>query len=861
MVGQAERRQMWQFAPLWWMAWLLGTVMQLQQADTWPLSWILGVGCAAFLFVVGGLYGLKSKRLNPSHPRCQRLVHLCLSVGLTLLALVFTNGRCWIQSQDALDPALEDQDLQLAVEVVSLPHFSDRGVKFLGQVLSAQTVGSMQAVNVPQRLELSWSEWEAPTSMDLPIWQGLTPGDRWLFQVRLKRPHGSMNPGGFDEELRLWEQGVMATGSIRVGKQALVPQKLASTWHQPVDQLRHWVRSQVMQTFRLSDARESTSVGVIAALVMGDQAAITATDWQTFRVTGVAHLMSISGLHITMFAWLTAWLMAKIWRQSALLGSTFCLQWPAPDVALLGGVVCATAYALFCGWGLPAQRTVLMLWVMALLRWRGLHWPWYWVWALSLWVVIVWDPWSLLQASFWLSFVAVGALILADAGPTERRTKLVNQDPMLVQSSSDSDLRLILVTRCVQGIRSLAREQGVVTLALFPLSVLFFGQVSLTGLLANLVAIPWVTFCVTPLVLLGLVWHPLWHVALGALEPLMHLLHWLASWRAGSLSFAQAPLGLTVLAMLGALLCLQTWPWSFRIWGLMWILPVLFWQSQSPEEGHFELWAMDIGQGNAVVIRTAHHVLLYDTGPAWGESTDAGQRVLLPFLARMGLQLDRLMLSHRDADHTGGAASVMAAHPQADLWTSLEPGHPLAQGREVQRCLAGQHWEWDGVRFEMLHPSTAQYAQAKTSNEISCVLRIDASQGQNFSRVQHQQGASALLVGDIEALQEASLVQLQLLKPVDFLLVPHHGSQTSSTLQFLQTVNPRWAMVQAGYRNRYGHPAPSVLARYEGLRLPMRVSPTCGAAHWQSVTPNRLDCERDVRRRYWHFKGPSVPVE
>jgi competence protein ComEC len=842
------------------MAWLLGTVLQLQQADTWPMTQTLGAGLIALLCLVGGLYALQNKRVRQSHLRLRTLLHmcicLCVCVGFTLLALVYVNGRCWIQSQDALDLAFEEQDLQVAVEVASLPHFSDRGVKFLGQVIRAQTSGSKQTVRVPHRLELSWSDWEAPTSMDLPIWQSIRPGDRWLFQVRLKRPHGSMNPGGLDEELRLWEQGVMATGNIRVGKQALVPQKLASTWHQPVDQLRHWVRSQVAQTFRFSDARESTSAGVIAALVMGDQAAIASADWQTFRVTGVAHLMSISGLHITMFAWLTAWLIAKICRQSALLGSNFCLTWPAPVVAMLGGAVCATLYAVFCGWGLPAQRTILMLWVMALLKWRGLHWPWYWVWALSLWVVLVWDPWSLLQASFWLSFVAVGALILADVGASARRTKLVYQDPMLVQSEADSNLRLILVTRLVQGLRSLAREQGVVTLALFPLSVLFFGQVSLTGLVANLIAIPWVTFCVTPLAMLGLAWHPFWQFALAALEPLMSMLQWLASWSGGSVSFAQAPLGLMVLAVFGALLSLQIWPWGLRVWGLMWMLPVLFWQSRSPNEGHFEIWALDIGQGNAVVIRTAHHVLLYDTGPAWGDGADAGQRVLVPFLARMGLKLDRLILSHRDADHTGGAASVMAAQPQADLWSSIESGHPLAQGRELHRCVAGQRWEWDGVQFEMLHPHAASYAKAKTSNELSCVLRIDAGQGQKFNLKHDQQGASALLVGDIEALQEASLVQANLLKRVDFLLVPHHGSQTSSTLQFVQTVKPRWAMVQAGYRNRYGHPAPQVIARYAQMKVPVQVSPTCGAAHWQSATPDRLDCEREVRRRYWQFKGP-----
>jgi competence protein ComEC len=852
---------MWQRAPWWWMAWLLGTVLQLQQAQLWTLAWVWGAAIVGLLAMVVSHGACHHKRYHlrfPLHRAAAQLVFFC---GLTLLALAFVNGRCWLQAQDALALNLEGQDLQLTVEVGSLPHVNDQGVRFLAQVVSAQTVATQQVVKVPEWLELSWSEWDAPSILDLPVWQSLTPGDQWQFQVRLKLPHGSMNPGGFDEELRLWELGVMATGSIRVGKQAIAPQKLSSSWHHPVDQLRQRVRAQVVNSLALADTRSAHSAGVIAALVMGDQAAIAPADWQTFRATGVAHLMSISGLHITMLAWLTSWLVALIWRGTARWESPLCSHWPAPWVGAVGGLSVAMLYAIFCGWGLPAQRTLLMLSAMVFLKWRGLHWPWHWVWAFALGLVVMWDPWSLLQASFWLSFVAVGALILAGSSASHYRTKLVDKNAEMVQSGAGEELRLILGTRLAQGARALVREQGVVTLALFPLSVLFFGQLSLSGLLANLIAIPWVTFCVTPLALLGLVWHPLWQVASAALEPLMIFLNWLAAWPEGVLSFTQAPLALTVIAMVGALWSLQNWPWWLRLWGLLWLLPVVLWQTKPPQAGQFELWALDIGQGNAVVVRTAHHVLLYDTGPAWRESADAGQRMIVPFLARMGLRLDRLILSHRDADHTGGAASVLAAHPQADLWTSIETGHPLTQNRELVRCKAGQRWVWDGVQFEMLHPKTADYAQSKSSNALSCVLRVAASQGQIFNSQKDHTVGSVLLVGDIEAAEEASLLQANLLTPVDFLLVPHHGSQTSSTSEFVQTVKPGWAMVQSGYRNRYGHPVPQVLARYEQIGVRVRSSPACGAAHWQSDAPNQLDCERDVRRRYWQYTGPSAHVK
>jgi competence protein ComEC len=462
----------------------------------------------------------------------------------------------------------------------------------------------------------------------------------------------------------------------------------------------------------------------------------------------------------------------------------------------------------------------------------------------------------LLQASFWLSFVAVGALILADPGATSRRTNLEGWDAKLVQPGPFVEFRLMLGIRLFTYFKSLVREQWVVTVALAPLSILFFGQLSVSGMLANLMAIPWVTLCVTPLALAGWVWHPLWHVAAGAFEPLMWGLTWLSQWPSGVWHFAQAPMGLTLLAILGALICFQQWPWALRCWGVLWLLPIGLWQVPKPVWGQFDLWALDIGQGNAVLLRTAHHALLYDTGPTWGADADAGQRVLVPFMSRMGVDLDRLMLSHRDSDHTGGASAVLANHPHADLWTSLEAGHPLSQLRDVNRCYAGQKWTWDGVRFEVLHPALADYALNKTSNGLSCVLRIDASQGDLSQNGHDARTASALLVGDIEAPQEQALLQAHALQAVDFLLVPHHGSLTSSGFDFVQQLMPKWAVVQAGYRNRYGHPSPQVVARYAQLGVPLAMSPVCGAAHWQSQTPQALDCERNLKRRYWHFKAP-----
>jgi competence protein ComEC len=387
------------------------------------------------------------------------------------------------------------------------------------------------------------------------------------------------------------------------------------------------------------------------------------------------------------------------------------------------------------------------------------------------------------------------------------------------------------------------------------LTLLFFGQVSLVGLLANLLAIPWVTLVVTPLAMLGVGVPAAWDAAAWALLPLQAVLGWLATWPMATWSSAMPPWGLALLALVGAVGLVLRLPLSWKLLCLPLLWPVLFWSPPRPAPGSFELLAADVGQGNAVLVRTATHSLLYDAGPRYSAESDAGHRVLVPLLAQMGERIDTLMLSHRDSDHTGGAAAVLAMEPQAALWSSLEDEHWLHALRPGwTRCQAGQAWVWDGVRFEVLHPpappglaaSAAEASVSKTPrklrpNEVSCVLRISTAQ------------ASALLVGDIEWAQEQALLTKGL-SPVDVLLVPHHGSKTSSSLPFLQALQPQLALVQAGYRNRFGHPAPEVVARYQGLGIPLVESTRCGAAIWRSEAPGQVQCERTQRQRYWHHR-------
>ncbi len=560
-----------------------------------------------------------------------------------------------------------------------------------------------------------------------------------------------------------------------------------------------------------------------------------------------------------MFAWAAALLTGALWRRSARLTPRLCLAVPAASAAAWGGLLLATLYAVFSGWGVPAQRTIWMLAAVVLLRQSGRQWPWPQIWLMAMAVVVALDPWALLQAGFWLSFVAVGVLFATGTHTWET-------DQSVIHHSGGAGQRVregwAVLRRNLAGAM---REQWVVMLALTPLSLLLFNQVSLVGLLANAVAIPWVTLVVTPLAMVGVIWSPVWSVAAGATGWLAALLQWLASWPLASISVASAPLWAAVAGVAGGAVLAMRWPWHLRLLGLPLLLPVLFWQAPRMPPGHFELLAADVGQGNAVLVRTANHSLLYDTGPRFSRESDAGHRVLVPLLRAFGERLDQVVLSHRDTDHVGGAPAVLAMQPQASLLSSIEAGHELQALRPAVRCMAGQQWVWDGVRFEVLHPAAADYELPGKSNAMSCVLRISSSgvlaPGSSVSTAPTEQRAAvALLPGDIEAAQELKLVAAQPAQiSADFLLVPHHGSKTSSSGAFLDAVSPRVAVVQAGYRNRFGHPAVPVVARYQERHIPVAESSTCGAAIWRSDQPGAVTCRRQIALRYWHHQVGLIP--
>ena len=784
---------------------LAGTGLQLQQRALWD-GWAYAAVLAAAAALLASRRGGGWRWL----------------VAMGGIAFACTGLRAIAFDASSLAPLLEGQDIAVTGVVSSMPQRSEGGLRFRFDVESARHGGG--DVRIPPQLQLGWygalsGAASGADSGAIDVSRAtpeLHAGERWQFSVRLKAPHGNANPHGFDFELWLWEQGVQATGYVRAGPRDPPARRVGDTWLHSVEKARQSVRDAIL--LRVPDRK---TAGVLAALVTGDQNAIERADWDVFRATGVAHLMSISGLHITMFAWAAALAVGTLWRRSARL----CLWWPAQHAALAAGVALAAAYSLFSGWGVPAQRTVCMLASVGLLRLSGQRWPWPHVWLLTCAVVVIADPWAMLQAGFWLSFVAVGVLFAADPGGKRIEAGALH--------------RKILHT-----LRSAAHEQWTVTLALTPLTLLLFGQVSLVGLAANAIAIPWVTLVITPLALAGAFIAPVWDAAAVAVHALQLALEWLASLPFASLSWPAAPVWAGALGVTGGLLLAMRMPWGFRATGVALMLPVLLWQPQRPAPGEFELVAADVGQGNAVIVRTASHALVYDSGPRYGLESDAGHRVIVPLLRALDEHVDMLMLSHRDSDHTGGAPAVLAMQQDAALVSSLEDGHELLAVRGGRRCVAGMQWRWDGIDFAVLHPDTGDYAAGAKPNAMSCVLRI--SNGTH----------TALLVGDLEEPQEARLVQAQAPLAADVLLVPHHGSKTSSSEPFLDAVHPAFAIVQAGYRNRFGHPAGPVLARYGSRGISIVDSPHCGAAAWKSAQPATVSCQREQGARYWLHRAP-----
>ncbi len=849
------------------LAFCAGVALQLHSAALPTASWLV----FAYGACLGACASAVAVRLACKRRLCSsgalRWSGLCCALALGGLGWSVATTIALRVAQQRLSLALEHRTLWAQGTIQTMVQERNGGLRFEFSVEHWQSKPPPSVAIAPKRLRVFWPQVSAHQ-----VW----PGQRWRLPLSLRAIHGQANPAGFDYELYEWEQGITATAVVQSQGQDRPTLVSDQAWLAPIERLRQRWRSAIYQTL----GADTPSAPLIAALTLGDQAALAPEDWRAFRRSGIAHLVSISGLHITLFAWLAVRLLRRIgqlWTRVQPLGLER-LPWPLLSMAQWGGLLLATAYALLSGWGLPAQRTVLMLACFTLQHSLALRWPWWQVGALALTLIASFDPWALMQPGFWLSFVAVAILFAstsprgygASAPATTASAHSSAIPPSLTPAIAAPPARVNalpaphrLQARLTTQLLALLREQGIMTLTLAPLTLLFFQQVSLIGLLANLLAIPWVTLLLIPLALLGLLCSPLWHAAAWAAQGLTWTMHYLASWPLAVWEMPAVPWPVAACALAGCVLAVLPLPLVIRLWGLGWWLPLLLWRPLPPPVGEWRVHALDVGQGSALIVQTAQHTLLYDSGPAWNGG-DAGERTVLPALRALGLNPDTLMLSHNDSDHSGGALSIFARYPNIAFIGSEVLTHPAPASTPaldlpvLRRCQAGQTWTWDSVRFTVVHPSLKEHACAEAvhGNACSCVLHISSASGY-----------SLLLTGDIAAAQEADILQRYPQLRSDVLLLPHHGSKHSSSASFLSHLKAHGlslAFAQAGYVNRYGHPHPETQARLAALGIPFLSSPVCGAWRWESRTGQgavnaeqfRNGCYRVSQRRYWH-SAPS----
>jgi competence protein ComEC len=779
--------------------------------------------------------------------RTRASICAALCVAAALLGFVHAALFAHLRLADELRFEDEGRDVRIVGTVASLPASLQRGVRFEFAVESLATGGSAadqrtdaaSGVHVPARVALSWY------GDDVRV----RPAQRWEFTVRLRRPHGNFNPGGFDIEAWMLERGVRASGVVRVdARSGALPRKLDELVAHPlllVDRARDGLRDALRRHLQEpADGKGEGAgpfryAGVLIALVLGDQRAIRESDWLLFNRTGIAHLVSISGLHITMIAGLAAVAVGALWRRSPKLLSLAAAQ----SAAAIGAVIAALLYCLLAGWGVPAQRTFLMLLTVAAALWLRIGTRPMVTLTIAAFVVCVIDPWAVLAPGFWLSFGAVAAIFAAMHGRTA------------IEQAAKTIWRRL---------REAAHVQIAVTIALVPLTIALFQQVSLISPLANAIAIPVVSLVVTPLALLAAAFVAL-PEPLGAIAvPLLAIAHWLfallaqglelaAALPAATVTLAAPPAWTVVLACAGVAWLLMPKGWPQRWLGALWLLPALAWPVVRPPSGEAWITALDVGQGMAVLVETPTHALLYDTGPRFSTAADAGGRVIAPYLRARGIdRLDWLVVSHLDSDHSGGAASLLQSVPIASVLTSIEPAHPAVAGpAQVHRCVDGQAYALGALQVRVLHPESADYARPqRETNARSCVLEL-------------RWGAHrVLLTGDLPAAEEARLTARypELAQPPSTLIsVPHHGSRHSSSAAFVAGTQPRWALVQAGYRNRFGHPDAGVIARYQSAGAEVARTDHLGALSWRLHEGGgvQVSAARVSAARYWHNR-PAV---
>ena len=735
---------------------------------------------------------------------------------ITKIILLFMTGFLWalLRAHWVLDIALPDEiqgkDILVTGVIASIPLEDKRKRRFEFDIETLEY--NKQQLPSIGKVRISWYG-KRGRGKKKPYRNKikLKAGQRWQFWLRLKQPHGFMNPGGFDYEGWLYQKKIRATGYVRINaKKKQYAKKLD-------DEASGYSMLVLRQTLydRLKSITSKTDYGgILVALAMGERTGITQKQWQVFRATGTSHLVAISGLHIGLLAGFVFLITCRLWPYCGSAALTLA----SPRAAAISALFIAAFYAALSGFAVPSQRALIMLGIVMLsIFWRHKVQSSQ-VLSLALLSVLLLDPVAVLSAGFWLSFAAVAIIGFAAFG------------------------RL----RVDKGWRIWGRLQWRISLALIPLLIFLFQQASLVSPLANLVAIPLVSFIVVPLVLLAtsiVSFIPdLAAMMYSLADTTLSILWWFLAYLADtplSQWYGVKPDILSLcLASLGFVLLLSPKGWPAKYLGLFLIIPLLWPNTQSPTEGEVEVTLLDVGQGLAAVIRTKQHTLVFDTGPKFSQKFDTGAAVVIPFLRDKNIKkLDMLIVSHKDNDHSGGFKSIQREIEIEQLVSSyvLKASEP---------CFYGQNWRWDGVLFEMLNPDESLHY--KKRNNASCVLRISSGK------------ESLLLSADIEKRTEKQLVKhhYEQLKST-YLIAPHHGSKTSSSQAFLDAVDPDYILVPVGFKNRYRMPHSSVLQRYREMYIPIVETYKSGAISVSFGQKNSSKIPEEYRKgsqKYWNSR-------
>lgn len=766
--------------PIYAIAFLLGVCL-VHKVSILLQFWVMVISLLTCLFLFYSVNKFKTYKLINTL--------LFIIIGFCWAAIYLHKLLTWQLPQD-----FENKQAIVEGRVASIPEIQDNHIKFLLKI--KQLCIHKKCINKPPALaQLQW----------YGNYSKLSVGEDWRLKVKLRRSHGNANPGVFNKESYLLQNHIRAVGVVN---KSLDNRLLADKfWSMPVAKFRQLILEKIEKALA-----GNVYLGLIEALTLGIKQHITVQQWQLLGATGTSHLMAISGLHIGLVAGAIYALANLFWKR---LGgwTRASLLMPSQKVAAICSLLAGLTYSLLAGFSVSTQRSLIMLVVLLSLIiakrttsiWQGL--------SLALFIVLLYDPLTVLSSGFWLSFGAVGLILYGASGRYRAKSLWWRY----------------------------GRVQWVVTLGLLPLSLLFFQQAALTSFATNLIAIPWVSFIVVPLALLGVLlisifpWLGTWLLKFSALalQVIFKLLAWFADikfmlWHQAITNFATL-----MLVAVGILLLLLPRGFPGRWLGLLWLLPLFFTKNPTPKIS--ELWfsVVDVGQGLAIVIRTANHTLVYDTGPKYGAVYNAGDYIIIPYLRANGINtIDTLVVSHGDSDHSGGANALLKQLAVGQVITSVPERYNQFP---VQACQSGMSWQWDNVQFEFLAPPLK--SQLKNNNR-SCVLRITI--GKNH----------ILLPGDIEKAGEDYLIKHQKNKlNATILVAPHHGSNTSSTAKFIAAVEPHYVIFSTGYLNRFGFPNKAIVARYMAYGAKSYNTAYCGMVGFK-ISSDGIDSSEVCYRKF-----------